>query len=72
MARNDDDSTSDAKFVVGARGRLNETTCEATDSTEVCRGPRLCRTGKTGLVRSSSSFQVTFLSYSSWHYCFND
>ena len=28
-------------------------------STEVCDGPRLCRTGKTGLVRSSSSFQVS-------------
>ena len=27
-------------------------------STEVCDGPRLCRTGKTGLVKSSSSFQV--------------
>jgi len=28
--------------------------------TEICDGPRLCRTGKTGLVRSSSSFQVSF------------
>ena len=28
-------------------------------STEICDGPKLCRTGKTGLVRSSSSFQVT-------------
>ena len=27
--------------------------------TEICDGPRLCRTGKTGLVRSSSSFQVS-------------
>ena len=27
--------------------------------TEVCDGPRLCRTGKAGLVRSSSSFQVS-------------
>lgn len=27
--------------------------------TEVCEGPR-CKTGKTGLVRSSSSFQVSF------------
>lgn len=26
--------------------------------TAVCEGPRLCRVGKTGLVRSSSSFQV--------------
>ena len=25
--------------------------------TELCLGPRLCRTGKTGLVKSSSSFQ---------------
>ncbi len=30
------------------------------EPTEVCPGPRLCRTGKTGLVRSSSSFQVSF------------
>merc|ERR1712141_681704 len=30
------------------------------NSTEICDGPRLCRTGKTGLVRSSSSFQVSF------------
>ena len=29
------------------------------NSTEICDGPRLCRTGKTGLVRSSSSFQVS-------------
>ena len=29
------------------------------EPTELCRGPRLCRTGKTGLVRSSSSFQGT-------------
>ena len=28
--------------------------------TEVCEGPRLCKTGKTGLVKSSSSFQVSF------------
>merc|ERR1719209_2815604 len=28
--------------------------------TEICDGPRLCRTGKAGLVRSSSSFQVSF------------
>ena len=28
------------------------------EPTAVCLGPRLCRTGKTGLVRSSSSFQV--------------
>ena len=37
------------------------------NSTEICDGPRLCRTGKTGLVRSSSSFQVlinVFYSYS--------
>ena len=27
------------------------------DPTELCLGPRLCRTGKTGLVKSSSSFQ---------------
>ena len=29
--------------------------------TEICDGPRLCRTGKTGLVRSSSSFQVVMI-----------
>merc|ERR1719458_884601 len=29
------------------------------DPTELCLGPRLCRTGKTGLVKSSSSFQVS-------------
>ena len=27
--------------------------------TEICDGPRMCRTGKAGLVRSSSSFQVS-------------
>lgn len=30
------------------------------DRTEICYGARLCRTGKTGLVKSSSSFQVSF------------
>jgi len=35
-------------------------TTNPENSTEVCDGPRLCRTGKTGLVRSSSSFQVSF------------
>lgn len=35
-------------------------TTSPEQSTEVCMGPRLCRTGKTGLVRSSSSFQVSF------------
>jgi len=28
--------------------------------TAVCPGPRVCKVGKTGLVRSSSSFQVRF------------
>jgi hypothetical protein len=30
-------------------------------STEVCEGPKRCKTGKTGLVKSSSSFQVKSL-----------
>ena len=31
-------------------------------STEICEGPKRCKTGKTGLVKSSSSFQVNFVS----------
>jgi len=29
-------------------------------STALCPGPRICKIGKTGLVRSSSSFQVNY------------
>ena len=30
--------------------------------TELCEGPKRCKTGKTGLVKSSSSFQVSKIS----------
>lgn len=30
-------------------------------STELCLGPGRCQTGKTGIVKSSSSFQVTWI-----------
>ena len=38
-----------------SRGTVTES---PENPTAVCPGPRLCRVGKTGLVRSSSSFQV--------------
>ncbi len=47
-------ATAAAAFVSGGGGLV-----EAPEKpTEVCQGPRLCKVGKTGLVRSSSSFQV--------------
>ena len=36
-------------------------------ATELCLGPGRCRTGKTGIEKSSSSFQVNFLSFISFY-----
>ena len=41
-----------------SKGVTTQLLSSPESSTEVCDGPRLCRTGKTGLVKSSSSFQV--------------
>jgi len=43
-----------------SKGVTTQLLSSPESSTEVCDGPRLCRTGKTGLVKSSSSFQVSF------------
>jgi len=68
-----DDQAATASAVCGPVGRTEQSdsdVCRQTQQllssksqekcTEVCMGPRLCRTGKAGLVRSSSSFQVSF------------
>ena len=59
MAINNEEEDSLAASGVLVGGSL--ATTDEGECAEVCRGPRLCRVGKTGLVRSSSSFQVRSL-----------
>ncbi len=60
MAREEGKETDNTETTAfcDAFGGLRTVESPAERPTEVCSGPRLCRVGKTGLVRSSSSFQA--------------
>ena len=60
MAFDDDTTTASALATLDKQTSMVATKSHEK-STEVCDGPRFCRTGKTGLIRSSSSFQVNIL-----------
>jgi hypothetical protein len=55
MAVDADDDTASA-VMLGQQG--SGVVAKPENATELCIGPGRCQTGKTGIVKSSSSFQV--------------
>ena len=51
----DDDTASSVMLSSGS-----SVVAKPESVTELCLGPGRCQTGKTGIVKSSSSFQVSF------------
>ena len=58
MAVDADDDTASA-VMLGKQG--SGVVARPEKPTELCLGPTRCQTGKTGIVKSSSSFQVSIL-----------
>jgi len=55
------DADSESSTSVLLSGKSHSLAADPERSTEICEGPKKCKTGKTGLVKSSSSFQVVLI-----------
>jgi hypothetical protein len=59
------DADTDASTSVLLSRENRTVAADPEQPTELCEGPKRCKTGKTGLVKSSSSFQAVNF----FHFC---